>query len=55
MPAEKRFNCRAKADLRWSKVVVRATYLPRKRYNDAGGVAELQLIEMNDKMDKMDK
>ena len=38
--------------LRWSRAVARATY-PPTRGVQAGGVAELHLLETHDKMDEM--
>ena len=54
MPADKRIDRKGKDELRWSWVVARATCPLHERLR-VGAVAELHLIEMDDKKDKMDK
>jgi hypothetical protein len=51
MPAEKRISSKQKVKLGWSRVMARATYLSPWGVH-IGGVVELQLIEMDDKMDE---
>ena len=54
MPPGRRINRKGKDELRWSWVVARATCPLHERLR-VGDDVELQLIEMDDKIDKMDK
>ena len=54
MPLGSRINRKARDELRCSWVVARATCPLHERLR-VGDVAELHLIEMDDKKDKMDK
>ena len=53
MPLGRRPKRKGKDELRWSWVVARATCPLHERLR-VGDVAELHLIEMEDKKDKMD-
>ena len=54
MPLGRRAKCKGEDELRWSWVVARATCPLHERLR-VGDVAELHLIEVDGKKDKMDK
>ena len=54
MPLGRRAKRKGKDELRWSWVVARATCPLHERLR-VGDDVELQLLEMDDKIDKMDK
>ena len=54
MPLGRRTKCKGKDELRWGWAVARATCPLHERLR-VGDVAELHLIEMDGKKDRMDK